>query len=194
MPTKKLIIGLTGGLASGKTKVSDYFGSLGVSILDADVIVRQLHQDPTIQHSIRQQFGSIDRPALKVLIFNDPQAKQWLEQLFHPRVLQWISEWTLPTNSPYGLLVAPLLIEAGLHKTVDRVLVVDCDLSLQRQRAAERDQISEDLAARIITQQAKREQRLLFADDVILNHGSIAELEVQVKLLHERYLQLAQQA
>jgi dephospho-CoA kinase len=194
MPTIKFIVGLTGGLASGKSVLSDYFSSMNVDILDADMIVRRLHQDPGLQHSIHQQFGNIDRATLRELIFNDQQAKQWLEQLLHPLVMQNISQWKLSITGQYGILVAPLLIETGLYQRVNRVLVVDCDQSLQLIRATKRDQITPELAGRIIAQQASREQRLLFADDIIINHGSITELQAQAKTLHDCYLQFAREA
>ncbi len=193
LPKNFLVVGLTGGLASGKSLVSDLFSSKGINILDADIIVRRLHQDPTIQNSIRQQFGDLNRQALRELVFNDTQAKQWLEQLLQPLVLAQISEWQLPSNNLYGVLVAPLLIETGLHHQVDQVLVVDCDLELQLLRASKRDQMSADLAARIIAQQVNREQRLQHAHDIILNNGSIHQLDAQVEQLHQQYVQLAKQ-
>lgn len=193
MSTQRLfVVGLTGGLATGKSLVSDWFANKGVGIFDADVIVRKLHQDPAIQHSIHQRFGNIQRPALRELIFNDREAKQWLEQLLQPLVRQKIHQWRLSTNTVYGILVAPLLIETGLYQQVDRVLVVDCDQSLQLSRASKRDQISEGLAARIVAQQASREQRLAIADDLIINHGSIVQLEAQIEPLHQKYLRMSE--
>ncbi len=193
LPHNFLVIGLTGGLASGKSLVSDVFASKGANILDADIIVRKLHQDPLIQHSIRQQFGELNKQSLRELIFNDTQAKQWLEQLLQPLVLAQISEWQLPSNNLYGVLVAPLLIETGLHHQVDQVLVVDCDVELQILRASKRDQISIDLATRIIAQQISREQRLQHAHDVILNNGSISQLHADIERLHQQYVQLVKQ-
>jgi dephospho-CoA kinase len=186
------VVGLTGGLASGKSLVSQFFATKGINVLDADVIVRNLHQDPTIQQKIQQQFGTLDRTGLRELIFHDVKAKQWLEQLLQPLVLDHIAQWQVPTSSPYAVLVAPLLIETNLHHQVDKVLVIDCDPSQQVLRATARDQISTTLAERIIAQQISREQRLQHADDVILNNGTLNELSAQIDLLHQQYLQLAQ--
>lgn len=195
------LVGLTGGLACGKTQASECFSAKKVDVLDVDIIVRQLHHNLDIQACIIKHFGNdildnnqkLHRAKLRELIFKDSNAKEWLEQLLHPLVFQSIQQWQLASESPYGILVAPLLIETGLHHWVDRILVISCSPQSQLQRAQARDQISAQLAQQIINQQLDQQTRLAYADDLIDNNGSLAELSQQVDVLHAAYLRLAQQ-
>lgn len=197
------VIGLTGGIASGKTTVADLFHQhFAIDIVDADVIARQVVEPGTpglnaiserFGPSIVTQDGQLNRRALRDIIFQSQDDKLWLNQLLHPMIRQKMLADLDKTTSSYTLLVVPLLIENNLQSLCDRVLVVDIDTDCQRQRVMQRDRVSQEQAQSIITAQASREQRLANADDVINNQSDKAELLQQITLLHQLYLDMATQ-
>lgn len=195
-----LIIGLTGGIGSGKTVVSDRFAELGVPIIDTDLISRQLVQpgQPVLQTIVREfgepfldESGHLDRPALRQLIFSDTQARHRLESILHPAIRQEAQRQLEKLLADYAILVIPLLVENGAGYPLDRVLVVDTPESQQIKRVMRRDGASMESAKSILKNQASREQRLRLADDVIINDADLSALNAAVDKLHARYLQLA---
>lgn len=197
----KLIIGLTGGIGSGKSEVSRRFESLGILVIDADQIAREVVQpgQPALA-DIVAHFGSdfvlpsgqLDRAKLRARIFSDPDAKAWLEQLLHPQINMLIRTRLQMAGSRYAILSSPLLLETKQHELVDRVLVVDTSELLQLERASQRDKDSEDQVRRIMATQLSRTDRCSRANDIIQNHGDLSELDTQVNKLHQLYLELAQ--
>jgi dephospho-CoA kinase len=195
-----LIIGLTGGIASGKTTVSDMFAERGIDIIDADVIAREVVAiDSKGLQAIVKKFGShillesgeLNRAALRNIVFSQPEDKAWLNALLHPMIREQMLSQTSLAKSPYCILSVPLLIENKLDEIVDRTLVVDIDEKLQLMRAIARDNSSQTVIESIMQSQATREQRRDVAHDIIYNDKDISRLEEQVKQLHEYYLQLA---
>lgn len=194
------VVGLTGGIGSGKTAVSDRFAARGVTIVDADQASRAVVEPgrPALE-AIAEHFGgdviasdgTLDRARLRRKVFEDPDERRWLEELLHPRIAEEIQAGLARADSPYAILVSPLLIEASQARFVDRILVVDVPESVQVARTAARDDNSEEQVRAIMAAQAKREDRLARADDVIDNDGPVAALDEQVKALHRRYLELA---
>lgn len=196
----KLIIGLTGGIGSGKTAVSDLFASLGIQVVDADVLARQALElgSPLLVkvfnhfgEGLKLEDGSLDRAKLREIVFNSSADKAWLENLVHPWVKQASSKALAKATSPYVLLSSPLLIESGQLKLTNRLLVVDVPESIQIERTSARDANSPDLVKKIIAQQISRKDRLSQADDLIDNAGDLNNLEKQVNSLHSKYLKLA---
>lgn len=197
----KLIIGLTGGIGSGKSEVSRRFESLGILVIDADQIAREVVQpgQPALA-DIVAHFGSdfvlpsgqLDRAKLRARIFSDQDAKAWLEQLLHPQINMLIRTRLQMAGSRYAILSSPLLLETKQHELVDRVLVVDTSELLQLERASQRDKYSEDQVRRIMATQLSRTDRCSRANDIIQNHGDLSELDTQVNKLHQLYLELAQ--
>jgi len=198
--SRPLRVGLTGGIASGKSTVADMFADLGVPIVDTDVIAREVVAvgQPALEE-IRAAFGSevltaegsLDRAAMRKLVFGDDPARARLEAILHPRIRQQTDAQADAAGGVYQLIVVPLLVESPMRKDVDRVLVVDCDEARQIERLMQRDAESEEQARRILAAQASREERLAIADDVIANDGSPAETLEQVQALHRRYLERA---
>jgi dephospho-CoA kinase len=195
-------IGLTGGIASGKSTVSQRFAELGVPVIDADVAARAvvLPGTPGLEQVV-QRFGAgilaanggLDRPALRELIFNDPTARRDLDAILHPLIRAHMEQQAAAAAGPYLIMDIPLLVEGGgARAQVDRVLVVDVDEAVQLQRVQARDGISMAQARAILRSQASRAARLQAADDVLPNAGTVAELRQAVDRLHERYLMLAQ--
>ena len=195
-----LIIGLTGGIGSGKTTVSDLFANQhGIVIVDADVCSRIVVEPgrPALAQ-IRAHFGDgviqadgqLDRAALRKRVFAEPEERRWLETLLHPLIFEEMCDQLKNAASPYAILVSPLLIEAGQTSLCHRVLVVDAPQALQLSRTMARDNNSAEQVQAIMDTQASREQRLARADDVIVNDGDLASLTRQVAQLHELYLQL----
>jgi dephospho-CoA kinase len=200
--TRPLRIGLTGGIASGKSTVTQRFAELGVPVIDADVSSRKVvepGQPGLVQ--IVARFGSgvlsgdgnLDRRALRNLIFKDPSLRQAVDAILHPLIRADMEREALQAKGPYVVLAIPLLVEGGTaRQRVDRVLVVDTDEALQIKRLQARDGSSEEQARAILAAQASRSARLAAADDVLLNSGSVADLRQAVDHLHAQYLQLAQ--
>jgi dephospho-CoA kinase len=196
-------VGLTGGIASGKSTVTHYFEQLSVPVIDADQIARDLLSsvDSPCYQAVRLAFGSgvlndddtINRSWLREQIFNDKDKKQRLETILHPAIRKTLLEQASKITTPYCILSIPLLVEANLQPLVDRILVIDASLDQQLARLLQRDGMSEDLATQMITQQAEPHLRLSYADDILNNHGDKSQIEQQVKMLHKRYCSLATQ-
>ncbi len=196
-----LVIGITGGIGSGKTAVSDRFAARGIVVVDADLAARVVVEPgrPALD-AIREHFGdavigndgSLDRAALRSKVFADPAERRWLEQLLHPLIGEEIRNDLQAAVSPYAVLVSPLLFEAGQVTLVDRVLVVDVPEDLQVERTAARDGNSAEQVRAIMAAQADRNTRLARADDVIVNDRGLDELDAAVEALHQGYLELAQ--
>jgi dephospho-CoA kinase len=190
-------VGLTGGIASGKTTVSQLFAALGVPIIDSDSIAREIVApgQPALQ-AIRQRFGadvlqpdgSLDRAALRQLVFADPGARRDLESITHPAIRAEMERQSRLAGGAYQILAVPLLAEGGGRGRFDRVLVVDCPEDLQVLRVMARDRVGAAQARAVLAAQASRAERLAFADDVIVNDGDIAALRDQVAALHRDYL------
>ncbi|KFX01649.1 dephospho-CoA kinase [Pectobacterium carotovorum] len=197
------IVALTGGIGSGKSTVADEFATLGATIVDADIIARQVVEPgkPALD-AIRLRFGdamlntdgSLDRAALRQRIFSSPAEKQWLNNLLHPLIHQETQAQFQVASAPYILWVVPLLVENGLQQRAQRILVVDVDKETQLARTLARDGISRQQAENILAAQATREQRLAYADDIIDNSRCPNELAPQVAELHRQYLELAASA
>jgi dephospho-CoA kinase len=195
-----LRIGLTGGIGSGKTTVAALFAGHGIPVIDTDEIARALAQPGQDAYvEIVRVFGAgilnadrhIDRAQLGQLVFTDPAKRQQLEAILHPRVRAQVEQQIKPLLTPYCIVVAPLLIEAGFTDQVDRVLVVDCDEPQQLARVAARNNLLEAEIRRIMAAQLSRTKRLQHADDVLENNGDLPRLEAEVSRLHARYLALA---
>ncbi len=194
------IVGLTGGIGSGKTAASNHFKSLGVSIVDADEVSRQVVEPGTpalakisehFGEKILNTDGSLNRRALRSIVFENPVEKKWLESLLHPLIAQETFRQLQTSQSPYTLFVSPLLIEIGQDKMTHRILVIDAPESAQVARTVVRDNSNEESVKAIINTQSSRAQRLAKADDIILNDGDLAHLEKQVEHFHRLYLTLA---
>lgn len=193
------IVGLTGGIGSGKSTVADAFAARSVPVVDTDRIAHQLTAPGGAAiESIREAFGAalidaagaLDRHRMRRLVFADTAARARLEAILHPLIRAQAMAECAASRGPYLLLVVPLLVESGaLRETMARVLVVDCEPQRQRERVMRRSGLSADEADAIIAAQATRAERLAAADDVIVNDGGLPELEAQVEALHRRYLQ-----
>ena len=195
-----LIIGVTGGIGSGKSAVTDFLSQQGITIVDADVAARTVVEpgqpalnDITERYGseILLQDGSLNRKQLRHIIFNDKKEKDWLEKLLHPKINKLLRQQLADANSPYVILVSPLLTETSQHKMTDRVLVVDVPEATQLKRSMARDDMTEEQAQHIINSQANREQRLALADNVIDNNGTLDQLHQALSALHQNYLSLA---
>jgi dephospho-CoA kinase len=194
-----MIIGLTGGIGSGKTAVSDCFAALGIDIVDADLASRVVVQKgkPCL-FEIAQHFGEdiltneaeLDRAKLREIIFKSEDEKDWLESLLHPAIANQIKDELEASKSPYAILVSPLLLETNQKDLCSKVLVVDVSLETQVERTLKRDGVSEDQVRAIIKAQIARDDRLKLADEVILNDGSLEDLDLAVKVLHKKFLSL----
>lgn len=202
MSTRPYRIGLTGGIASGKSTAAKFFGALGVPILDSDQIARDVVEpgQPPLERlverfgaSILTPDGHLDRPALRDIVFSDPMARADLEALTHPAIGAAMEARSAAAGGPYQVLVIPLLVEKNLSSHVDRVLVVDCDEELQVRRLRDRDGSTPEQAQAILGAQAPRAARLRAADDVITNEADMSAVQDQVVALHTRYLELAAQ-
>ncbi|MEB7600039.1 dephospho-CoA kinase [Raoultella terrigena] len=196
-------VALTGGIGSGKSTVADAFSYLGVNVIDADVIARQVVEPGTpallaIAARFGQQMinddGTLNRRSLRERIFAHAEDKTWLNALLHPLIQQETRRQMQAASSPYVLWVVPLLVENNLVANADRVLVVDVAKETQIARTILRDRVSREHAERILAAQATREQRLAAADDVIENMGPPDAIASDVARLHEKYLMLASQA
>ncbi len=198
-----LVIGLTGGIGSGKTTAANLFAAQGITVVDTDAIAHQLTGPMGgAMDALRAEFGphiateqgALDRAAMRRLVFQDSGARARLESVLHPLIRTESHAQCLAAPSPYVLLVVPLLFESGQYRQrVARVAVVDCPEEQQIARVMARSQLSSDDVQRIMAAQIPRQQRLAQADDVIHNTGSLADLQAQVLPLHQHYLSLAQQ-
>jgi len=193
-------VGLTGGIGSGKSTVSDMFSGLDVPVLDADVIAHALTApgQPALQQITRifgedilDQSGQLKRKLLGNIVFSDKSLKLKLEGILHPLVFQEMDNMLENLDTAYCILSIPLLIETGATDRVDRVLVVDIPESQQLERVCKRDGISPEQAAKIINSQISRADRVRIADDILTNDGSLEQLAEKISLLHDKYLEAA---
>ena len=194
-----MIIGLTGGIGSGKTAVSDSFESLGIDVVDADLASRVVVQKgkPCLL-KIAQHFGEdiltkeaeLDRAKLREIIFKSEEEKNWLESLLHPAIANQIKDELNASKSPYTILVSPLLLETNQKDFCSKVLAVDVPVETQVERTLKRDGVSKEQVQAIINSQISRNDRLNLADEVIVNDGTLEDLEIAVKILHEKFLSL----
>jgi dephospho-CoA kinase len=200
MSARVFRVGLTGGIASGKSTAAKFFGALGVPILDSDQIARDVVEpgQPPLERlvarfgaSILTPDGHLDRPALRDIVFSDPKARADLEALTHPAIGAALEARSATAGGPYQILVIPLLVEKHLGSQVNRVLVVDCDEALQIRRLRARDGSTPEQAQAILNAQVSRSTRLKAADDVIANDADMSAVSAQVTALHARYLELA---
>jgi dephospho-CoA kinase len=198
---RRLRIGLTGGIASGKSTVAHRFTDLGISVIDADAAARAVvaPNTPGLAQVIERfgpgilaENGELDRRALRDLIFRDPGSRRDLESVLHPLIRADMEKSADQAVGPYLVMAIPLLIENGPSDRVDRILVVDVDEAVQLQRLMERDGCTSEQARAILASQAARSARLAAADDVLLNAGTVTDLRQAVDRLHERYLRLAE--
>ena len=194
------IVGLTGGIGSGKTAVSDRFEKLGIRVVDADLCSRVVVEPgrPALakiaEHfgaDILQADGTLNRAALRLKIFADADEKKWLESLLHPLIAEETFHQLAAADSAYVILASPLLIESQQNLICDRVLVVDVPKEIQLQRTMQRDNNDAETVKSIMANQASREQRLGKADDVIENTQGLDFLDKEIARLHQHYLQLA---
>lgn len=195
-----LIIGLTGGIGSGKSAASEHFETLGIKVVDADVVAREVVEPGTAAlneiaahfgASVITESGELDRKAMRALVFSNPEKKKWLETLLHPIIRQETIRQLESAAPPYAILVSPLLFETDQHQLVARTLLIDVPEALQVARASSRDDTSEEQIKAIIAQQMSRECKRQKADDIIVNDQDLAHLRDQVEAIHQRYLELA---
>ena len=197
------VVAITGGIGSGKTTVANQFAALGIEVVDADLIAREVVEPGTpalaaiASHfgpGILDEQGRLDRRALRERIFSDPAAKSWLNALLHPIIRSEMLRQCAAANSPYCLLVVPLLVENRLTELADRVLVIDVDETTQIERTCRRDGVSREQAQAILASQASRSERLAMADDVLDNQSGTTEtIRERILALHETYLAFASQ-
>jgi dephospho-CoA kinase len=200
----KYIVGLTGGIGSGKTTVSDMFAELGVDVIDADIVARQVVAPNSealakiVEHfgqDILQKNGELNRSALRSKIFSNESEKQWLNALLHPLIRQNILNELSLALGDYCILSAPLLLENNLQALVNRVLVIDVSVETQLSRTCQRDSSNQQEVNAIINSQISREKRLTFADDIIKNESKVLnEVLMQVNALNKRYKTYASSA
>jgi dephospho-CoA kinase len=193
-------VGLTGGIASGKTTVANMFAELGAVVIDTDVIAREVVAPgqpaldeiaQTFGESVITAAGRLDRAAMRQLVFSDDVARKRLEAIVHPRIQDETRRQSEQAGGVYQIIAIPLLVESALKSFVDRILVVDCDEETQIRRLLVRDTENEAQARRMLAAQTSRTERLAIADDVISNNGTLADTHDQVTALHEIYRSLA---
>jgi len=196
-----LIIGLTGGIASGKSTVCKFFSNLSIPIIDADQISHDLTKINGLAYSEIIEFfgesitgknGDIDRKKLGSIVFKSKRDKEKLESIIHPKVLDTIQTEIKSAEGEYKIIEVPLLIESGFQKFTDRILVVDCSIQTQMERLMKRDEITEEYTKNILSNQIDRETRLKFANEIVINekNNSLIKLEEEVKNIHNFYLDL----
>ena len=196
------ILGLTGGIGSGKSAASHWFESQGIQVIDADVVAREVVEpgQPAL-HAIQTAFGdwvldktgALNRKALREHIFQHADARKVLEGITHPAIRQSILQQLQAATSPYVILVSPLLLETNQHELTDRVLLIDASEDLQIERASQRDRQSIKQIQQIIQAQMPRTQKQQLAHDIVLNDGHLKHLYAHLEPLHQQYLSLAQQ-
>lgn len=195
-----MVVGVTGGIGSGKTTVTDLFATHGIKVIDADVVAREivLPGQPCLQRlqdafgdEVLTKDGSLNRAWLRDKIFSDSAAKTQVNEIMHPAIRTELLRQLKAADSPYVILSAPLLVENNLTKLCDRVLVVDVNTQVQRQRTLDRDGVSPAQVDAILAAQVSRNERLAAADDVIDNNGPVTALAEQVAQLHQQYLSIA---
>ncbi|RSQ70894.1 dephospho-CoA kinase [Acinetobacter baumannii] len=194
------ILGITGGIGSGKTAATQWFESQGIQVVDADIVAREVVEkgQPALQ-KIQQTFGdwvlqpdgSLDRRALREYIFQNPQARHTLEQITHPAIRQSIIQQLQNRKSPYVILVSPLLFETNQHELVNHTLLIDASEQTQIQRASQRDGQNQEQIQKIIAAQMPRERKRELANDIVFNDGLLEHLYQQLEPLHQSYLKRA---
>ena len=191
------IVALSGGIASGKSTIANLFAQLGVPIIDADVIARQVVEIGTDAYKVIVKHFSqeillpnneIDRSQLRDIIFNNDHERLWLNNVLHPIIQEQTQIQIAQQTAAYVIWVVPLLVENNLHNLADRVLMVDTPEQLQLERLIQRDNIDESLAKKMISSQISSQKRLTYADDIIVNNGDLTSLTAQVNKLHQQYL------
>ena len=198
----KFVLGLTGGIGSGKSAASQWFESQGIAVVDADIVAREVVDigQPALQQ-IQQAFGdwvlledgSLNRRALREHIFHSPEARKTLENITHPAIRTSILQQLHAAQNPYAILVSPLLFETNQHELTQHTLLIDAAIELQIQRASQRDGQNVEQIQKIIAAQMPREQKRAMADDIVLNDGELEHLYAHLTPLHEKYLQMATQ-
>jgi dephospho-CoA kinase len=197
---KKFVVGLTGGIGSGKSAAADIFLSLGVDVINADTLSREVVApgQPALADiashfgkEILNAEGALDRAKLRKIVFSNPEQKDWLESLLHPLISRLLEERLAETTSNYTILESPLLLETEQHKLVDRVLVIDVSEDTQLARAVKRDGSDEDTIRAIIASQIDRDERIRRADDVIQNESDMEILREKITTLHTSYTKVA---
>ena len=192
-----MIIGLTGGIGSGKSAAADFFQNEGISVIDTDQLARKVIEKDTPGYSkVVDSFGanildnndSIDRAKLREEVFHDNEKRKILESITHPLVRELMVQKISSSTSPYSIIMVPLIFETNSAKNYDRVLVIDCDVEIQLARASIRDENSADLIQKIIDSQCSRSERLSIANDVIPNNHSIEDLQKRSLAMHNFYL------
>ena len=197
------ILGITGGIGSGKSAATQWFESQGIVVVDADIVAREVVElgQPALKE-IQLSFGdwvlledgNLNRRALREHIFQFPEARETLEKITHPAIRQSIIQQLQQAESPYVILVSPLLFETSQHKLVQHTLLIDADEQTQLQRASQRDGQTEEQIRKIIAAQMSRTQKQQLANDIVLNDGLLAHLHKQLQPLHLNYLQRAEQS
>lgn len=197
------VVGLTGGIASGKSTAGKYFEALGIEVINVDLISKNLVEvDLDLHLKISRYFGkkslledgSLNRSHIRHEIFNSSKKKMWLEELLHPPIKDRVLRSLRYSLSEYVILESPLLLETDQYKLTDRILVIDVSKEVQILRVQKRDRISADAIEAIITSQMPRMQKLKLADDVIKNTGSIEKFKLMIECLHKNYLTLAKES
>ena len=192
-----MIIGLTGGIGSGKSAAADFFQNEGISVIDTDQLARKVIEKDTPGYSkVVDSFGanildnndSIDRAKVREEVFHDNEKRKILESIIHPLVMELMVQKISSSTSPYSIIMVPLIFETNSAKNYDRVLVIDCDVEIQLERAMARDENSAGLIQKIIDSQCSRSERLSIANDVIPNNNSIEDLQNRSLAMHNFYL------
>jgi len=195
------IVGLTGGIGSGKSKASEFFASHNIDIIDTDQVSHTVTQPQGVAiQPIKEAFGDVyitaegalDRAKMRERVFSDDESRKKLEAILHPLIQQEVSHQIKLTQSPYAIIVVPLLVETGSYRDkIQRILVIDCDEAQQISRTMTRSKLDEQTVRDIMAIQAFRQERLTHADDVISNNQDLTYLQKQVDDLHKKYLVLA---
>lgn len=196
----KFVLGLTGGIGSGKSAASHWFEAQGITVVDADVVAREVVAigQPALAQ-IQQVFGdwvlledgSLNRRALREYIFQSPEARKTLESITHPAIRTSIIQQLHAAQSPYAILVSPLLFETNQHELTQHTLLIDATIELQIERASQRDGQNIEQIRNIIAAQMSREQKQTMADDIVLNDGHLDHLYTHLRPLHQKYLNMA---
>jgi dephospho-CoA kinase len=194
---KRYVVGLTGGIGSGKSAAAEMFRALGIEVIDADTLAREVVEpgQPALR-DIALHFGSellttdghLDRATLRKIVFSNPEHKSWLENLLHPLIAELLQRRLSATKSPYAILESPLLLETEQYKLVERVLVIDASEETQIDRAVRRDGSDEEVIRSIIASQIDRAERIQHADDLVSNEENLEQLKENIEALHKKYL------
>jgi dephospho-CoA kinase len=199
---QNLHIALSGGIASGKTYVSNKFSSLGVDIIDTDIIAHEMvlpgrsaleEITDNFGKSVLQKDGALNRKLMRKIVFEDSKKRLILESILHPKIQNEVKNKISSLNGPYQIIVVPLLTKSPILKQVNRILIIDCDEKKQLKRLIKRDGISTKLASQIMSSQSDRNERLSIADDIILNDDDFDSLDTQIINLHRCYLDLSKE-